>query len=390
MQASVSRGGSSTDRLSPTPPPVPAKTRGSSKDLTPQNNRMRSGSAASYSTGTSDSGDYGVEGIRHKPSYSSLSTAASSPSNPTAPGGFFRGPMGSSRGSSSNGTLHSPGTSNPALHPHGNGNGNNTSALSPVATRMRAQDQDAMQKFMNARTRTRSGSADTGTDYQTANGSVLPNGSTAAPQSNFVSAGPSANGDDITALANLNISGSVAPRRRLRPSQSASQLNSAPSAPLLNTNVVRDPAGARLRSGTGPSDLSQIDTAPSAKPPSSLTPPSDRVLFHSPTQGGPSPRPSLSRDDSSRRDREDYTGPSTAYAQFPEPPQVREGPQPIVPAPMRKETAESVKTPTQSTSSRRLPFKLTKGSSGSIDTSHRNGAGATAGAMVGGGRGGLL
>jgi hypothetical protein len=354
---------------------------------------MRSGSAASYETGTTDSGEYQSESIRHKPSYSSLSTTASSPSNPGPPGAPFRGPAGSSRTSSSNGTLHSPSPSNPiSLHPHG---ASNNSALSPVATRVRAQDADAMEKWMAARTRTRSGSADTGTDFQTAfgSGATTPGAAPGTPYNDYMSAGPSDNGDDISALANLNLSGSVAPRRRLRPSQSASQLNhnGAPSPPLLNTNVApRDHAGARLRAGTGPAELPLKEPpTPPAKPPS-LTPPSDRVLFNSPTQLVASPRPSLNRDEHSRRDehvhvRRDYTGPSVAYAQFPEPPgrgpvqaqaqgqSQGQGQAQIITAPSRQDTGETVKTPTQP-STRRMPFKLSKGSSGSIDTnSYRNG-----------------
>jgi hypothetical protein len=126
--------------------------------------------------------------------------------------------------------------------------------------------------------------------------------------------------------------------------------------PLLNTNVVRDPSGARLRSGTGPTELSPADGAPP---------------WTSPTRPAPSGRPSFNREESSRRDRdrEGYTGPPRVYAHFPDPPPPPPGVAPIIPAPLRRDTAESVKTPTQATSgARRNPFKLSKGGGGSMDS----------------------
>ena len=148
---------------------------------------------------------------------------------------------------------------------------------------MRERDADAMEKYL---LRSRSGSQGTSsTDTKSQNGST------------FASAGPSANGDDITAL----ISGSVTPRR-LRPSMSAAQLRT--------TNM----------SGSGKS-ISQADTRTgSSTSPTTST-----------TRGVVSPTPLLTRSTSMTKslrsiasadrlsfdEAEKYAGPPSVAARFP-------------------------------------------------------------------------
>jgi hypothetical protein len=111
---------------------------------------------------------------------------------------------------------------------------NPASALSPIANRMRERDADAMEKYL---LRSRSGSQGTSsTDTKSQNGST------------FASAGPSANGDDITAL----ISGSVTPRR-LRPSMSAAQLRTTQPSNTSGSGKSVPPQGdTRTGSSTSP------------------------------------------------------------------------------------------------------------------------------------------
>ena len=89
-----------------------------------------------------------------------------------------------------------------------------TSQRTPTATRMRERDADAMEKY---RLRQRSGSATTAstTESPSQNGNVL---------SGSPSMVPPVEDDDLSALHPLVTVGSVAPRRRLRPSASATQL----------------------------------------------------------------------------------------------------------------------------------------------------------------------
>jgi hypothetical protein len=246
--------------------------------------RMRSGSGTSRTTATSESGD---------PELMLQGQLSSSPSQPSTGSStcFFV------QSNSSHHTPHVPSTSSVSTFPTPGASKNSTlaappnpnpaSALSPIASRMRERDADAMEKYLN---RNRSGSQGTAstTDNKSQNGS------------HFASAGPSSNGDDITAL----MSGSVTPRR-LRPSVSAAQLRTT------HTNSANTPhPESRNRSGTSPST----------------------------TRGAISPLPSLARSSSTSKslrsiasaeklsfdDSGSYTGPPSQYARFPEPPVVTE------------------------------------------------------------------
>lgn len=375
---------------SPSPPlRPPVKQPNQLRDVAQHSLRTRSGSGASHSTATSDSGDLPVP-LRHHPSFSSLSTTSSpsqSSAQPSVTSFFSRHHTPQPPTANSNGTMHSPAPSQsssllPPVAPNGS-----YPALSPVAVRMRERDADAMEKYLSSRGgRQRSGSADTmSTDPKSQNGSLAY--SSANGDANFVSAGPSANGDDITALANLNLTGSVAPRRRLRPSASASQLGGKAHPP---TAFGVDATSHRSRSGTSPADLALQATgivrptpppAPVTVPPSTsssatLTPPPERALYSSPSPvPNVSPRPSMPRTMSSGRGQGEFTGPPSAYAQFPEPPTDT----PRASRERERDSPPQAKTPTQA-SSRRLGFKLTKSSGGGIDSAangHRRGGSAT-------------
>ena len=203
----------------PNPPPVPAKDH--------MNSRMRSGSGTSRTTTTSDNSEL-----------DNLITAQLSSSPQQSTGSIFFGhSLSSYRApltSPSNGTTSqvSPGSTKgslPLLSPPPNP----ASALSPIANRMRERDADAMEKYLM---RNRSGSQGTSsTDTKSQNGST------------FTSAGPSANGDDITAL----ISGSVSPRR-LRPSMSAAQLRTTQSSNTSGSGKSISQADTRTGSSTSP------------------------------------------------------------------------------------------------------------------------------------------
>ena len=247
---------------SPIAPPVPAKDR-----MAP---RMRSGSGTSRTTATSDSGEpdnvFAGQLSSSPPQPSAGSSAVffghSLSSHHASHGAppMFQGPSGSTKGS----LLNPP--SNPA------------SALSPIANRMRERDADAMEKYL---LRSRSGSQGTSsTDTKSQSGSA------------FTSAGPSANGDDITAL----ISGSVTPRR-LRPSVSAAQLrttqpnglgNSIPPANTKTGSSTVSPIPLLTRSSSMSKSLRSIASV-------------DRLCFD---------------------ETEEYTcaSPSTQYARFLPPP----------------------------------------------------------------------
>jgi hypothetical protein len=246
--------------------------------------RMRSGSGGSRTTATSDSGDVDSAGLgqRQGTSLSSLSASSTTSQPSRLPSNQFthfhsQRPDNLSSASST-GTFPSPGPSqgltlNPPL--------TQTSSLSPIVNRMRERDADEIEKYMR---RNRSGSGGTSsTDNKSQNGI------------NFTSAGPSANGDDITALASVAITGSTTPRRSLRPSFSAAQLRTTAS-PLATQPQNSQVDALRNRSGTNPT---------SARP----TLPPIPILTRA------------SSSDTSRYDEpETYTGPPTQYAQFPEPP----------------------------------------------------------------------
>ncbi|OJA13822.1 hypothetical protein AZE42_00502 [Rhizopogon vesiculosus] len=260
------------------PPPVPLKPP-SIMNMP----RMRSGSGGSRTTATSDSGD--VDSARQGTSLSSLSASSTTshpsrlPSNQYSHSHSQRPDNMSS--ASSTGIFPSPGPSqgltlNPPL--------TQANSLSPIVNRMRERDADEIEKYMR---RNRSGSGGTAsTDNKSQNGI------------NFSSAGPSANGDDITALASIAITGSTTPRRSLRPSFSAAQLRTTPS-PLAAQPQNSQVDALRNRSGTNPT---------SARP----------------TQVTPTQIPILTRASSSETPRDEepetFVGPPTQYAQFPEPP----------------------------------------------------------------------
>ncbi|KAF8974436.1 ankyrin repeat-containing domain protein [Flammula alnicola] len=302
---------------SPNPPPVPAKDRSISS-------RMRSGSGTSRTTATSDS----------EPDHMITGPLSSSPSQPStgSSSGFFV------QSNSSHQIPHAPsaGSVTTFAPPSGTSKGsslaaphNPASALSPIASRMRERDADAMEKYMN---RNRSGSQGTAsTDNKSQNGS------------HFTSAGPSANGDDITAL----MGGTITPRR-LRPSMSAAQLRTTQMPNSASSGSMTPQPETRLRSGTSPSN----------------------------TQGAPSPLPLLTRSSSTSKslrsigsadrlsfdDTESYMGPPSQYAQFPEPPSA---------------TGDSNTTPTNG---RRKAFHILSKPLQNFETSassHRRGMSAT-------------
>lgn len=163
------------------------------------------------------------------------------------------------------------------------------SVLSPIVTRMRERDADAMAEYKK---RHRSGSAGTSTDNKPNNSSnqteVSSNGGSSISHSMGSWMG-------IPQLAT----------RRLRPSASAAQLrgNQAPGV-LLSS----DQLAARSRSGTDPTVIkgdSQVTSENGMPRRTSESKTMTRRLGISPR------RPS---------DIEDYTGPSSEYAIFPPPP----------------------------------------------------------------------
>jgi len=256
--------------------PVPVKDRMAS--------RMRSGSGTSRTTATSDSGDPDVmiTGCQLSSSPSQPSTGSSS--------GFVQS-------HSSHYTPHVTSSNISTLPPHsGTPKGSMiappshpASALSPIASRMRERDADAMEKYLN---RNRSGSQGTAsTDTKSQNGS------------HFTSAGPSSNGDDITAL----MSGTITPRK-LRPSVSAAQLRTTQIQSSSGSGNVtpKHESISRNRSGTSPSTTRNA-TSP-------------LPLLARSTSTSKSLRSMGSVDRLSFDDMASYTGPPSQFAQFPEPP----------------------------------------------------------------------
>ncbi|KAF8076525.1 ankyrin repeat-containing domain protein [Lyophyllum atratum] len=277
----------------PMPPPnVPPKNRDAMR-------RMRSGSGTSRSTNTtSDSGDMDSNGLAPGHHSQTSFSASSSPSHPsTGSNSYYHNqhlgghltPQMTATGSTVTVSGASPAaqhgsTLNPPVNP--------VSALSPIANRMRERDADAREKYL---LRNRSGSQGTSsTDNRSQNGS------------HFASAGPSANGDDITALNQVPNSGASTPRR-LRPSVSAAQLRTidSPSPAPANNHTVHTQPENRNRSGTNPSTRPS-QTTPLLTRSSSIT---------------TSPRSLASPD---LEDNESYIGPPSQFAQFPEPPSASE------------------------------------------------------------------
>lgn len=283
--------------LSALPPPVPSKDR----DLPI---RLRSGSGTSRTTATSDSGDIDGHGLAPV----AASSTSSQPSTGSSSFFHIKHPTGSGKVLNS----HSP-SPNPA------------STLSPIVNRLRERDADAREKYLS---RNRSGSSST--DNKSQNESI------------YSSAGPSANGDDISAL-NHHISGSVTPRR-LRPSMSAAQLRTTPQPSNGQSNGVLE---SRSRSGTNPSA-----PRPSVSPLPLLTRSSSTSN---------SLRSIISPEHTPASEPESYMGPPIQYARFPEPPTV----------------ISEASTPPPG---RRKPFHILSKPSQSSDTppsNHRRGASAT-------------
>lgn len=256
------------------PPPPPSYT----KPFMNGSLRMRSGSGGSRTTATSDSGDLDPGNITNtgQPTLS----ASSSPSHPSySNGNGYANGNASSAGSTGTFSMTSPGPSQHIALP------NPAAALSPIANRMRERDADAMEKYLR---RNRSGSASTDTKSQ--------NGS------NFSSAGPSANGDDITSMPP---SGTTTPRKTLRPSLSAAQLRSNTQPPSIVTINATPTDSFRNRAGTNP-------TAPRPNP-ATLSP--TPVLARS-----SSIKSETQHDRTLFEEPENFQGPSVQFATFPEPP----------------------------------------------------------------------
>ncbi|KAI9448180.1 ankyrin [Lactarius indigo] len=206
-------------------------------------------------------------------------------------------------------------------------------ALSPIASRVRKHDANAMEAYLR-RNRSGSGSTDAKmVEFPSPAGSSQ------------VSSGPSVNGDNIASLPNVR--GSVAPRRRLRPSSSAAQLRNHTKPPFIDI-------AQRNRAGTNPT---------TRLPSSPRSPLSDTFVPVSPAgRGLPSRNSSLNALSTSNDDAESerFVGPSSDYAVFPDPPE--EDLSPTV-------TPTVTNTPT----SRRLPFNILSKPLPSIDLHHGHG-----------------
>ncbi|KAH8830458.1 ankyrin repeat-containing domain protein [Flagelloscypha sp. PMI_526] len=307
--AQAERSGRSTPDRSVTSTPTmypPATVPSRSRDIRGANPRLRSGSGTSRTTNTSDSGDHENN---LAPSTSSIS-ASSSPSQPSASSSLFPGLPQSHGTTYTNGGTVSR-TPSQSQTP--------TSALSPIASRMRERDADAMEKYLS---RNRSGSSSTDHKSNTSTYSTTPSQEDSSP---------------------LTPSGASTPRK-LRPSASASQLRGSPQdSPSEHRSR---PNGIRIGH---PPLLTRSSSTSGSK--SHFAP----VNGHRPIGG-------LKEAD------ELYIGPPSQFAHFPDPP-----PGAVVPP-------EEVQTPT---TGRRLPFHILTKSSGSanVDSSssssgHRRGISA--------------
>ena len=293
--------------------------------------RNRSGSAASYTTATSDSGD--VESLPSGQSYHS-GISSSSPQNTYRSGASSSGSASTFSASPTPGFSYSSSAllssvSNPA------------SALSPIASRVREQDASAIEAYLR-RNRSGSGSTDVKTTEPAAPSPAAPLGTTP------VSSGPSLNGDGLASLP--DVSGSIAARRHLRPSFSAAQLR---KGPFIVTTHTPQETTSRNRAGTNPTT-----TTPS----STRSPLSDSF---GPTISGfrapPLRNSSLNALSNDGTDPEKLTGPPSEYAVFPDPPD---------------DDSNSIATPTAMntpTPTRRLPFNLLSKPLPSLDLHHGHG-----------------
>ncbi|KAI1795149.1 ankyrin [Ganoderma leucocontextum] len=285
--------------------------------------RMRSGSGTSHTTTTSNSGDL-LESHLPQPSSSRFWSSPSRRPAPLPSGSHSPGQPSASSTSSTFGFATSPVSQPGSATLLASGNSNPASALSPIATRMRERDADAMEKY---KMRQRSGSATTAsTDNPSQTESTSP---PPAP--------PPKDTDELSALSSIGTIGSVAPRRRLRPSASAAQLRTNPQ-PL---SVPPSQGEPRSRSGTSPAML---------KPTSNFSsPPSESSALPTPTQSSTARRGGMPRSGSVQHAVPgiEYTGPPSDYARFPPPPLAEE--------PERSMTPTTATAPTHS---RRLPFNL--------------------------------
>jgi len=282
--------------------------------------RNRSGSAASYTTATSDSGD--VESLPSGYSSSSIHNT------------YRSGASSSGSTSTFSASSPTPAFSHSASNP--------ASALSPIASRVRKQDANAMEAYLR-RNRSGSGSTDVRTvEFPSASAHL---GNTP------ISSKPSANGDNIASLL-PGVRGSVTPRRRLRPSSSAAQLRSHARPPfIVTTATISQDASSRNRAGTNPT--TRIPHSPRSPQTDTFGPvsPSGQAL---PSRNSSLNALSTSKDDI---EPESFAGPSSDYAVFPDPPE--EDPSPTV-------TPTVTNTPT----SRRLPFHILSKPLPSIDLHH--------------------
>ena len=167
-------------------------------------------------------------------------------------------------------------------------------ALSPIATRVREMDADAMEKYMR---RTRSGSQ----------GTSSPNGSQQTTGAAIQ--------DDEDTLARRARDLMSMPKK-LRPSASAAQLRTSLDSPMSNATATQPQTENRTRAGTNPT---------TARPTLSPIP----MLTRSTTSD------SLRSVFIAEQNDEDksYTGPPSLYAEFPGPPDPQD---PVTPANRRK------------------------------------------------------
>lgn len=277
--------------------------------------RNRSGSAASYTTATSDSGD--LESLPSGQSYNS-GFSSTSPQNTFRSGASSSSSAGTFSASPAPGYSYSSNTlissvSNPA------------SALTPIASRMREQDASAMEAYLR-RNRSGSGSTDVKNTEPTVPSTGTPVSGTA------LSSGASVNGDNLTSLPDLRRSPFM-----VTSSQDTTSRNRVGTHTTTGvSNTIRSPPDS-----FGPRAVSALRAPPSRN--SSLN-----AL-------------SMTKDDV---DAEKLTGPPSEYAVFPDPPD-----------PPEKDTS-SIATPTVAntpTPSRRLPFNLLSKPLPSLDLHHGNG-----------------
>lgn len=254
--------------------------------------RNRSGSST---TATSDSSNTHA--------YSRGIGNGSSPSYSNSGSYVHVNPINHSNGVSK--TAHHPTTSQSLIPPL-----TGSSVLSPIASRMRERDADAMAKY-NMRNRSESASTDNMSVKGFAKLEV----------------------NDADSVSSLPASGSSTPRKILRPSFSAAQLRSSPQTPSIITTSPSQTDSARSRAGfpSGGSRFSPTSIVSHAFGNRSNSSNYNRKDIRTPFEPEGSP--------------ENFTGPSSNFAQFPDPPWFTE--------------SSSGSNPSASTSSvRRLPFNL--------------------------------